>query len=82
MSESASFQSAGKSSYAASDRTRAASIPAACEVLASKPFARAAPKCANAPIQQFQTMPLWLIIFLKFGGGSKSIMIDTGGVER
>ena len=34
-----------------------------CEVFASKALAHATPKCANAPVQQFQTMPLWSRIF-------------------
>jgi hypothetical protein len=28
-----------------------------------KALARATPRCANAPVQQFQTMPLWSRIF-------------------
>jgi len=63
MSGSASFQRVRKSLYAASARTRAASASAACEVFACKAFARATPRCANAPVQQFQTMPLWSMIF-------------------
>src|SRR5208282_5793636 len=63
MSASASFQRVRKSLYAASARTRAASASAPCEVLACKALARATPKCANAPVQQFQTMPLWSISF-------------------
>ena len=34
-----------------------------CEVLACKALARATPRCASAPVQQFQTMPLWSRIF-------------------
>jgi hypothetical protein len=40
-------------------RTRAAAASALCEVLDSKALARATPRCANAPVQQFHTMPLW-----------------------
>jgi hypothetical protein len=63
MSGSASFQSVRKSWYAASARTRAASASAPCEVLAWRAFALATPRCDNAPVQQFQTMPLWSRIF-------------------
>jgi len=38
-------------------------IRAPCEVFDCKAFARAIPRCANAPVQQFQTMPLWSRIF-------------------
>ena len=58
MSESASFQSVRKSFYAASARTRAASVSTPCADLARSAFARARPRCASAPVQQFQTMPL------------------------
>ncbi len=51
------------STEAATARTRAASASAPREVLACKALARATPKCANAPVQQFQTMPLWSRIF-------------------
>src|SRR4029077_4512283 len=63
VSGSASFQRVRKSLYAASARTRAASASAPCEVLDCKALARATPRCANAPVQQFQMMPLWSIIF-------------------
>ena len=42
-------------------RTRTASAP--CEVLDCKAFARATLRCANAPVQQFQTTPLSSMIF-------------------
>jgi hypothetical protein len=58
MLGSASFHSVRKSLSAASARMRVALASAPCEVLASKAFARATPKCANAPVQQFQTIPL------------------------
>jgi hypothetical protein len=32
-------------------------------VLDCKALARATPRCASAPVQQFQTMPVWSIIF-------------------
>jgi hypothetical protein len=62
MSESASFQReeilvGGK----CRDAGGVASAP--CEVLDCKGLARATPRCANAPVQQFQTMPLWSRIF-------------------
>ena len=63
MSGSASFQRVRKSLYAASARSRVLSASAPCEVFACKAFARATPRCANAPVQQFQTMPLLLSIF-------------------
>src|ERR1019366_227025 len=63
MSGSASFQSVRKSLWAASARTRAASASAPCEVLDCRALARATPRCAKAPVQQFQTMPLWSMIF-------------------
>jgi hypothetical protein len=56
MSGSASFQSVRKSLSAASARMPAAAAP--CEVLACRALARATPRCASAPVQQFQTMPL------------------------
>jgi len=34
-----------------------------CEVFDCKALARATPRCANAPVQQFQTMPPWSRIF-------------------
>ncbi len=40
---------------------RSASAPD--EFLACNAFARATPRCASAPVQQFQTMPLWSRIF-------------------
>jgi hypothetical protein len=58
MSESASFQSVRNSLYAASARTRAASASACCNVFDCKARARATPKCAKAPVQQFPTRPL------------------------
>ena len=58
MSASASFQSVRKSLYAANALTRAASSSAPPEVLACKALARARPRCAKAPVQQFPTMPL------------------------
>ena len=61
MSGSAFFQRVRKSLQAA--RTRAASASAPREVFAFKALARATPGCAHAPVQQFQTMPLWLRIF-------------------
>ena len=63
MSGSASFQRTRKSLYAANARTRAASESAPCEFLACNAFARATPRRANAPVQQFQTTPSWSIIF-------------------
>ena len=39
------------------------SASAPFEVLDCKALARATPRCANAPVQQFQTMPLWSMIF-------------------
>src|ERR1700722_20057628 len=63
ISESASFQRVRKSLYAANARPRAASASAPCEVRDCKAFARATPRCANAPVQQFQTIPLWSRIF-------------------
>jgi hypothetical protein len=33
-----------------------------CEVFDCKALVRAVPKCANAPVQQFQTMPLWSVL--------------------
>ena len=43
--------------------TAAASASAPCEVLHCKALARAKPRWASAPVQQFQTMPLWSRIF-------------------
>jgi len=76
MSESASFQSVRKSLYAASARTRAASASAPCEVLDRKAFARATPRCANAPVQQFQTMPPWSRILWNSAAASGPWRID------
>jgi len=36
---------------------------APCEVIACKALARATPRCAKAPVQQLQTMPLRSMIF-------------------
>jgi hypothetical protein len=47
---------------------RVALASAPCEVLDSKALARATPKCANAPVQQFQTIPRWVENILKLGG--------------
>src|ERR1700733_6163056 len=44
-------------------RTHAASVSAPGEVLACKALARATPRYAKAPVQQFQTIPLWSRIF-------------------
>src|ERR1700677_175688 len=63
MSEAASFPRVRKSIYAASALTRAASASAPVEFFASSAFARAFPRCASAPVQQFQTMPLRSRIF-------------------
>ena len=63
MSASASFQRVRKSLYAASALTRAASASALVEFFACNAFARATPSRASAPVQQFQTMPLWSRIF-------------------
>ena len=61
MSESASFQSVRKSLCAANARTRAASASTHLDVRDRNAFARAKPKCAIVPVQQFQTMPPWSI---------------------
>ena len=63
MSESAFSQSLKKSLYAVSALTRPALASAPREVLVCRAFARATPRCANAPVQQFQTMPLCSRIF-------------------
>jgi hypothetical protein len=38
-----------------------------CEVAACRALARATPKCASAPVQQFDTKPLWSRIFCTSG---------------
>jgi hypothetical protein len=50
----------GKEVFVSGERPDGCGIGTApCEVLDCKAFARATPKCANAPVQQFQTMPVW-----------------------
>src|SRR5438128_104632 len=51
------FPGTKKSLYAASARPWAASAFAVYEDFHSKAFARASPRCASAPVQQFQTIP-------------------------
>jgi hypothetical protein len=72
-SGSASFQSLRKSWSAASARTRAASASAPCEVLACKAWARAKPRCASAPVQQFQNDAAVIEDLLKLGSGSTTL---------
>jgi hypothetical protein len=38
-------------------------LPLSLKSSRCKALARATTRCANAPVQQFQTMPLWSMIF-------------------
>jgi hypothetical protein len=58
------------------------------EVLDCKALARATPRCANDPVQQFQTMPLWSMIFwnsaaaaLPWPAANSHISISLGGYD-
>src|SRR5208282_2528619 len=62
-SGSASFQRVRKSLYAARARTRAAPASVPWDVFVCIALARATPRCAKAPVQQFHTVPLWSRIF-------------------